>query len=205
MMTRTVGPSGVDFMINPGDDVSSETGRVTGVDAFGETGKGISRRAVLRGGASAAVPIILTLNSGTALAMSSHYVSASRTGEPVEDRFVCMDTQGQLGPNYYYGDGTDAWAIQKDQLYVQASALNGVDRSNPQRIRKAIEDAPKVKGGQLCLDGRAYIPVDASGGPMYDGAGNPITRTVSVPRGALLSAGAYHSLDASGKLDTYLL
>jgi hypothetical protein len=192
-------------MTDSGDAVSSETGGVTGVDACGETGKGISRRAVLRGGASAAVPIILTLNSGTALAISSHYVSASRTGEPVEDRFVCMDTKGQLGPSYYYGDGTDAWAIQKDQLYVQASALNGVDRANPRRISKAIEDAPKVKGGQLCRDGRAYIPVDARGGPMFDVAGNPVTRTVSVPKGALLSAGAYHSLDASGKLDTYLL
>lgn len=55
--------------------------------------KGVSRRALLSG-AKAAVPAIVTLYSGAALARSSNLISTSYSQRTVDGKFQCLDTQG---------------------------------------------------------------------------------------------------------------
>ena len=53
--------------------------------------KSISRRALLRGGVTA-MPAILTLQSGAALARSSNLISAAPGSRNADDNALCMDT-----------------------------------------------------------------------------------------------------------------
>lgn len=53
----------------------------------------ISRRALLRG-ASAAVPTIMTLQSGAALAQSSNLVGFGNAGADIDGKYHCLDATG---------------------------------------------------------------------------------------------------------------
>ena len=197
-MTREPGDSST--MTDHHDDKSVASARI---DA-GDKPSGLSRRALLRG--ASAVPAVLTLNTATAITNSSLWVTASSTGEPVDDNFVCLDTQGAAGPRYYIDSGSTATAISDTQLFVRADVLNGVDLTKPQKVAKAIKDAitagGAVQGNSVCVDYQvAYIPV-AADGPLYVG-GVPVTQPVTFPRGALLSVSAYSSLDAGQHITTY--
>src|SRR5690606_14887248 len=84
--------------------------------------KVLTRRLVVRG-AAAAVPTILTLRSGAALARSSNLVSTSTDlSDPEGDLFHCLDSSSveQVGANRYdLGEPPEAnvTAIRGDRAY----------------------------------------------------------------------------------------
>lgn len=186
----------------PVEDVAAQAGSAAPA--------GISRRDVLRG-ATVAVPTILTLHSGTALAVAStsSKVSASATPGRVGDNYVCLDTTGQVGPAYDVTNGARAKAVPVVYEYVSTDDLLGVDLTKPSEITEAIrvKRIRPLRADELCRSRATnYVPVVKKGPKKYE----PVQRDGGVfiarmPSAANLSAIAYNSTSASGKLSTQFL
>ena len=106
--------------------------------------KSISRRAILRG-AVTTMPVVLTLQSGAALARSSNLISASRySSEDRRGRTLCLDTDSVnpvSGSDHVYDLGEPARA----HVY----AINERDyRVAPHR------NARRITEEQICRSGR---------------------------------------------------
>jgi hypothetical protein len=165
----------------------------------------IGRREVLRG-ASIALPTIFTLGSGAAQAASSFWVSSTQSSEPAGNSYACLETDGQPGPRYYYDNGANValvsaekWFVKKSELQARVSTGNWTKAN---KINEVLADPmfPKYRGDQLCADGQIYILL-ATQTTCYKTGNTPLLQEVALGSpGALLSASAMSSLQASGKM-----
>ena len=180
------------------------------VEARPDESPGVSRRALMRG-VGVALPTILTLNSGTAFALSSLRISPSALPGQVGDNFVCLDTTNLVGPPYEIVDGAYAKAIPVTPYqYVNTQSLLGVDLTKPSDITTAIKQKGIVplRADQLCNGLAAdYVPViyntqNRKFDPLLR-SGAPVV--ASMPASANMSVSAFNSLDASKKLTTTFL
>ena len=173
---------------------------------------GISRRDVLRG-ASVALPTVLTLHSGAAMAVASSHVTATNNPTPYQDNYICLDTTGQSGPAYYYGDGARAVAVSSKYQYVSTRELTNAgckSLSDDKEISKALNNKDRavnvLRADQICMnqaDDYVAVTYNATNKryePVLSKFGG--TQAASMPKSAYLSVGAYTSLDSSGKLKT---
>jgi hypothetical protein len=131
------------------------------------------RRALLKG-AVGTMPMILTLQSGAALARSSNMISAATyaDSQDADGRTLCLD--------YTYTTGIFGDTSQVDvgePPYVHVSAIREGDYS----LKKGGELISREK---VCNDGGVYAVKPSQGG-YYD--------TNNVPRGMLVSATALSS------------
>ena len=127
-----------------------------------------ARRRILMRGAAAALPTILTLRSGAALARSSNLIGVS-DGPPADNFYRCVDESSvnRLGNQLDLGEPPRAnvTVIRKDGKYSKAA-----DGTDP------------VAGPEMCNTGDTFY----SEGP---GGWSPVT----VKKGALVSATAMMS------------
>ena len=141
----------------------------------------VNRRAMLRG-ASAAVPAILTLNSGAALARSSNLIGAGKYTGQQGGKYRCLDFDGIRGTNkpnvYDLGDPAMAHVtrIDADSKYY---------KSNPDGHGGYGGSPSEVSKQKMCADGGTYYRKDR-----YR------TRQVKVKRGVLVSATALSSFSS---------
>ena len=145
----------------------------------GDVPKAISRRAVLRGGITA-MPAILTLQSGAALARSSNLISASST-ETVDGlgRTLCLDTN-----TVEYADGSAR--IFDLQEPPQPATVNII---TPREYHvEANNGSPTISAGEAC----------ERGGPIYYKPDSGPWQTINLPQtpraGAVVSSGAMLSM-----------
>ncbi len=110
------------------------------------------RRALLKG-AAITMPMILTLQSGAALARSSNLISASPYGyEDANGRTMCLD----LDSVYPAGDYGDKYDLG-EPAYGRVSAINDRDYRRSRGAR-----AERVSEKQMCTEGRTYYYKDRS-------------------------------------------
>jgi hypothetical protein len=140
----------------------------------------VNRRAMLRG-ASAAVPAILTLHSGAALARSSNLISTSKYVGEQGGKYRCLDFDGIGGteqPNVF-DLGNPAMGhvtrIDADSRYYSSDPNRYTWGGYPQEVSKQ----------KMCADGGTYYRKDR-----YR------TREVKVKRGVLVSATALSSFSS---------
>ncbi len=151
-------------------------------EARAEAPPSSSRRALLRG-AMVAVPTVLTLNSGAALARSSNLVGVGPEAGPEGGQYRCLDTETVYqtsNPNVYdLGDPPMAHVttIRSDVRY--------------QRL-KAAGNSGVLKPG----DGVSQATMCREGGTFYRNSGHT-SGNVQVKRGVLVSATALASFSGS--------
>jgi hypothetical protein len=161
--------------------MTDKTERSVITDSAEKTGrpKSFSRRALIKGGVTA-MPAILTLQSGAALARSSNLIGEAPAGfsDPEATHTICVDKSSvtdlgngiyDLGPSRY----ADATLIDnKHQYYITKS-----------------EDYP-ISARAMCEKGSA-----ANNGPFYwkDRNYSPPWRSAELKQGFVVSAGAYSS------------
>jgi hypothetical protein len=187
----------------PVEDVAAQSGSAAPA--------GISRRDVLRG-ATVAVPTILTLHSGTALAVASSTCRMSASNPPAQigDNFIYLDTTGKVGPVYDISGAANAKAVPVFYEYVSTDDLLGVDLTKPNDISKAIKDKGirPLKANQLRRSTPTnYVPV------VYDRKHkkyDPLTRgggtvVAAMPAAEGVSLAAATSCMAAGSLNTQFL
>lgn len=139
----------------------------------------LNRRALLRG-ASTALPAILTLQSGAALARSSNLIGAAGQTGPQGGKYRCLDFDGIGGtdsPNVYdLGDPAMAHVtrIDSESRYY---------RENPDERRYGEPD--RVSPQRMCQQGGDFYRRD-----------NRRTRRVQVKQGVLVSATALSSFSS---------
>jgi hypothetical protein len=138
---------------------------------------GLSRRALLSGAGRAAVPAIVTLYSGAAMARSSaNLISADATPGAENDKYRCLDTQSvaPTGNPNVYDVGSPPMAhvtrISSQRTYYKAG-WNGQPTQET------------VAGPTMCSNGGTYYRKDWNGG----------FQQVSVKKGVLVSATALGS------------
>ena len=138
----------------------------------------VSRRAILKAG-TASLPVILSLQSGAALARSSNLVSSAPTGtrDPATGDAICMDSstltplgEGQydLGPNGY---------ANVDMLPEQEYYVSGTGR----------KDGPYT-ADDVCATSEGYFSY-------HDGLQ---WNDIYSRQGIIISAGAYTSVSTNG-------
>ena len=163
-------------------------------DAEQQAPKSISRRAVLRG-AVTTMPVVLTLQSGAALARSSNMISASRySSEDRRGRTLCLDTES-VNPV----GGSDHLFDLGEPPRAHVFAINDRDyRTAPD------SNAPRITEEQICQSGQpGYFQSDydfVSPDGSDDGDGSVYQRQweqVQVRRGVLVSATALSSFAGS--------
>jgi len=139
----------------------------------------INRRAMLRG-ASAAVPAILTLNSGAALARSSNLIGAANHLGTQDGKYRCLDFDGIRGterPNVYdLGDPAMGHVTRIDAESRYYKTWSG------SYSRGASSEVTKP---QMCTEGGTYYR-----------RGSYRTAEVTVKRGVLVSATALSSFSS---------
>jgi hypothetical protein len=134
----------------------------------------LSRRALLRG-ATVAVPTILTLHSGAALARSSNLIGAAPNASAEGNKLRCLDTS-----SVYRTEKPNVFDLGEDPM-AHVTTI----RTNKQYFRPGNNDQPSnnsVGGQQMCSNGGRFFRKD----------GNSFTR-VRVKRGVLVSATALSS------------
>ncbi len=109
-----------------------------------QTPQSASRRALLRG-AVTAMPVVLTLQSGAALARSSNMISTSQYAtEDRHGRALCLDTE-----SVYPVDGSGHLYDMGDPASAHVYAIN------EREYRTAPDpDAPRMTKEQVCQSGR---------------------------------------------------
>ena len=141
--------------------------------------RGMSRRALLRGSATA-MPALLTLHSGAALARSSNLISAT-SGDPTDGygRTLCLDTSSVTPAD---GD----WRVfdLNEPAYGRVSAIRERDYK-----RAPYRRAEPVGEEQMCERGGSYYYRDRS----YSWSKWGRWREVNVRQGVLVSATALTS------------
>jgi hypothetical protein len=135
---------------------------------------GVSRRALLAGASKAAVPAIVTLYSGAALARSSNLISADPTPSADGNLYRCLDTSSVYSVgNNTYDLGTPPMG-HVTQISSQAKYVKIGSNGQPTNIA--------VTGDQMCATGGSYYRKGYSG----------FTK-VTVRKGAIVSATALGS------------
>jgi hypothetical protein len=158
---------------------NDETGRGTLAKDPGSRPVSISRRALLRG-ASAAVPTILTLHSGAALAQTSNLVGAQPFATKENNQYRCLDTSSVYRSNKanVYDLGSPPMGhvtrIQADGAYYRPG-------SNGQQSNDA------VTGPTMCQEGGTFYRKSSG------------WTQVSVEQGVLVSATALSSFSSAIK------
>lgn len=141
----------------------------------------VSRRLLLRG-ATAAVPAILTLQSGAALARSSNLIGANRYGGAQDGKYNCLDFDGIDAtdkPNVYdLGSPPMAHVtrIDADSRYY---------RTDPDQESRWGDGPQEVSKPKMCADGGTYYRKSRWR-----------TTQVRVKRGMLVSATAMTSFSS---------
>ncbi len=141
----------------------------------------VNRRAMLRG-ASAAVPAILTLHSGAALARSSNLIGAAKYAGQQGGKYRCLDIDGIGGtdkPNVYdLGEPAMGHVTRID-------AQSSYYATDPDRRDRYGSTPSEVSKPKMCADGGTYYRKDRHR-----------TRQVNVKRGVLVSATALSSFSS---------
>lgn len=143
--------------------------------ASGVSPGGMSRRKLLSGAGQAAVPAIVTLYSGAALARSSNVVSADGSPGAEGNRYRCLDTS-----SVYRTDKPRVYDLGQDPM-AHVTRIN----SNRQYYRIGANNHPTgypVSGQTMCETGGNYLRRDYSS-----------FRRVTVRQGVLVSATALGS------------
>lgn len=144
----------------------------------------LSRRLMLRG-AGAALPVMLTLHSGAALARSSNLISRSGAVDE-QGKALCLDeTAGQnlgdgrfdLGDESTTGSGT-VWDMPNRDYYTQVTGENALT-GDPISAAEACERS----------------------GDLYFQAGDNVVKAQKVNQGILVSATAVASFTGRGILN----
>ena len=143
------------------------------------TGEGrpapLSRRALIRGGA-AAMPVILTLQSGAALARSSNLIGAASDGTTdALGRKLCLDTNSVIP----VGGNSGKYDLGEPP-YAQVTAINDRDYYHNPNFGPDLSEARMCQTGQI-----SYYYQD------------PDWQQVQVPKGILVSATALSSFAGS--------
>ncbi len=164
-------------------------------DAEQQAPKSISRRSILRG-AVTTMPVVLTLQSGAALARSSNLISASRYAtKDRRGRTLCLDTE-----SVYPVDGSDHVYDLGEPADAHVFAINEHDhRTAPDR------NAPRITEEEICRSGRpgyyqGDYEWDEDDDDDDDDDGDRYERRwerVQVRRGVLVSATALSSFAGS--------
>lgn len=147
-----------------------------------ETIQSSSRRALLRG-AMGAVPTVLTLHSGAALARSSNLVGVGPEAGPEGGQYRCLDTETVYktdNPNVYdLGDPPMAHVttIRSDVRYQRLQPAGG---------SHVLKPGEGVSQATMCREG----------GTFYRNSGHT-SGNVAVKRGVLVSATALASFSGS--------
>ena len=137
----------------------------------------MGRRALLRRGLTA-MPAILTLQSGAALARTSNLVSAAPTGTTIDGYTYCLDT------NSVYP------ATESGQVYDLGEPPRAtVNRITPREYHiDSNRGSAEISEGVMCEQGGVYYYKDT-----VDGGWKP----VELPyRGIVISNGAWVSIAA---------
>ena len=137
----------------------------------------LSRRAFIKKGAGASMPVILTLQSGAALARSSNLVSAS-SPQATDNlgRTLCLDTNtvyqvGEYGDIYDFGDPSSA-------------VVNIIPADHTYQVEKNMGSA-QISGGGMCPGGTFWYNDQ-------DGMG---WQSIDLPyKGVVVSSGAFVSM-----------
>jgi hypothetical protein len=135
----------------------------------------VSRRALLTSASKAAVPAIVTLYGGAALAKSSNLISADPTPSPDANKYRCLDTSSVYAtssPNTY-DLGSPAMG-HVTQINSQSQYVTIGSNGQPTNIA--------VTGDKMCATGGNYYRKGLSG----------FTK-VTVRKGAIVSATALSS------------
>ena len=161
--------------------------------------KVLTRRLVMRG-AAAAVPSILTLRSGAALARSSNLISTaadlSEPGGTDGQFFHCLDASSveQVGVNRYdLGEPpqADVTAISADKAYYDSAEANANQVTPAEMCQNGGTYYVKADGSSI--EGKAPATPDflrQSFIPMQENGAEP----VQVAQGGLISATAFTSI-----------
>jgi hypothetical protein len=165
-------------------------------------------------GASVALPTIMTLHSGTALAMTSaaRMMPSTQAGQ-VGDNVVCLDVTNLQGPPYAVPKGTQVKAVPVAYRYVSTADLAGVDLTKPSHITNAISQKglTPLRADQLCRSqGAGYVPVTYKTNGNGGGSWEPLQRNNAtvvgvMPPSANMSALAFNSMDAAKQITTKFL
>ena len=172
-------------MTNKDRNTGTEPTRASGQDAP----KSVSRRALLRG-AVTTMPVVLTLQSGAALARSSNLISSSPySSQDRSNRTLCLDTE-----SVYPVDGSDHLYDLGEPPRARVFAINERDyRTAPDT------NASRITEEQICQSGQpGYYE---GGGEYVEGDGGTVYQRqweqVQVRRGVLVSATALSSFAGS--------
>jgi hypothetical protein len=135
----------------------------------------MGRRAILRGGVTA-MPAILTLHSGAALARTSNLISASPGARDINQNVWCLDTSTAV--DYYPDSGKYDFG---DPGYATVNVF-------PDTVYESGTGQSKVSmtADQFCASG-------GSANYHLQGGGSPTTVTLQSP-GIVVSSNAYNSL-----------
>jgi hypothetical protein len=137
--------------------------------------KPMSRRAVLRGGVTA-MPAILTLQSGAALARSSNLISASSTNTTDGlGRTICVDKNSVV----YADDHSETYDLDEPP-YAECNIIRGP--TEVQFYETKGKDHP-IRPGAMC----------ERGGQFFSKPKGEQWVTSDVPQGFVASAGAMNS------------
>ena len=156
---------------------SDEKGATDKLKAANGNPKSISRRAVLRGGITA-MPAILTLHSGAALARSSNLISAAAPDTTDNlGRTLCLDTNSV----YASGDSGNVYDLGEPPVRAEINIVR--DRKYFDRRRRP---RMQVSESEMCTSGGEYWFNDRDGNGW---------QTVKLPsRGIVVSSGAMTSM-----------
>ena len=164
------------------------------------------RRLVLRG-AAAAVPTVLTLHSGSALAARSSFLISRAEGMPLSDdgKYLCMDLTGttEVGPNIYdLGDNSNPLVTKIDG---SATYYKDAEGNLPATVIEVCETGdPYYKRGGMASGQMASAPTPGQSSLIRQSKGVAAAPTASSPtegltqvqvsgRGMLVSATALQS------------
>lgn len=189
------------------DEREETTGNATEVAAAEQRRAGLSRRALLRG-ATAAVPTILTLKSGTALAVASSHIAATDRAPPFNGHYATLDTTGDTDGSPYEYRGRDVWYLPADGLYVDVSDLDENQKKHllEQSQTIPLPGVPILGAGEICdragdtTEGLATFAqvkqvIKQNGTVEYFSLGK-----IQPPQCAYLSMSSWHSINASGQV-----
>jgi hypothetical protein len=136
----------------------------------------VSRRAMLSGAGKAAVPAIITLYSGAALARSSNLIGANKHQGAEQDKFRCLDTS-----SVYRTNKPNVYDLGRDPM----AHVTRIDarREYFAPDQKGNLTTKKVNGAKMCTDGGQY----------FRKTGHNNYQKVNVRKGVLVSATALSS------------
>ena len=193
-------------MTDQRDEAGQEPNAAGG--AHPETRPGVSRRTLLRG-ATVALPTVLTLNSGAALALSSFKLTASATPGKIETNYVCLDTTDLSGPPYPIEDKAYITGVPDAYGYVDINRLQGIDLNDSNAVANEIKRAGivPIAPDKMCSSPAGqYIAVSIrTNGKWYPYQPGGSTKIGTMPTSANMSVSAFNSLKNADKISSTFL